>query len=1146
MNKMTIASTIAAVFAALVVRARSKKSLSRRRWLSSFRDPEWHHRKVQKWTMALTNGDRRTFRNQDVFRRMSNKISLVVLFFCVAQLTHAQNATGVDLRTVKSRLISTGAGASDVATLRVISASDSPAGSVTVSSAAIYNVSGSTLAIHCTDAAGAIISCGSSSSSSVTVSTGSITSFQGGSWSVSIPTATIVAPNGNTTPIPVSGTFFQAVQPVSLNSLPGAIATTSTSTIITAAIPAGTNNVGTVSGSSITAFQGGIWNVGIQTVTVVSPNGNTTPLPVTGPLTDTQLRATPVPISGANFGSYTVTPGTGTFPVSGTFFQAIQPISITSANGALAVTSTNTIVTNSGTFPVQATISGGALGTTSSSTFITGQSGALAVTSTSTIVTNAGVFQVQASIPGGALAVTSTATVVTNAGTFAVQAAQNGSFTVTPGTGNWSINGSTSAVTILAGNAEIGNVKNSGTFAVQATIPGGSLGTTSTSTVISGQTGALNVVSSNTVVTNAGIFAVQSAQNGSYTVTPGTGTFPVSGPLTDTQLRATPVPVSGSFSASGSSVTIFAPNGNTTPIPVQASIPGGSIATTSTATVISGQTGALAVTSTNTIVTNAGVFAVQAAQAGSYTVTPGTGTFPVSGPLTDTQLRASPVPVSGTFFQSVQPVNVASANGALAVTSTSTVVTNAGIFAVQANIPGGALAVTSTSTIVTNAGTFSVQASIPGGALAMTSTSTVITAALPTGTNNIGTVSGSSVTAFQGGAPWNINQSTVYVQNAPSGTLQTADATVNTDLGIINANITNGNQITKISGSVTVTPGTGTFQTQVTTGSITVFQSTNAWNENLMQISGSTPSSTNPLPVRLSDGSGYIASVVNGGIRYTANAMIQNVVASSSNNSTVNLSSGASFTGASESTLGIAAIQVNIKSDQNATIQVQQSPDGINWDIIDSYTVSASTGDGRTIQATASFFRVIVTNTGTAVSTFFRLQVALCPTVEAVPRSLGPKASGASLSVTQARDSRQVIISSAAAVTGTTSETIFTLTVSTNFTNSISGTSFGVTPGKILRFQNFSCAWATTTAGPVGGKCHLRMASAGTCTATSPMVQVIGNTIPGNALSSNSVSADHASFPDGLEISGTQTFCISHIESTATSTIDVTLQGYQY
>ena len=36
------------------------------------------------------------------------------------------------------------------------------------------------------------------------------------------------------------------------------------------------------------------------------------------------------------------------------------------------------------------------------------------------------------------------------------------------------------------------------------------------------------------------------------------------------------------------------------------------------------------------------------------------GSVPVTGPLTDTQLRATPVPVSGTFYQATQPVSAAS------------------------------------------------------------------------------------------------------------------------------------------------------------------------------------------------------------------------------------------------------------------------------------------------------------------------------------------------------------------------------------------------------------------------------------------------------------------------------------------------------
>ncbi len=48
------------------------------------------------------------------------------------------------------------------------------------------------------------------------------------------------------------------------------------------------------------------------------------PLPVSGPLTDTQLRAAVVPVSGAFYQA--------TQPVSGTFFQATQPVSINGAS----------------------------------------------------------------------------------------------------------------------------------------------------------------------------------------------------------------------------------------------------------------------------------------------------------------------------------------------------------------------------------------------------------------------------------------------------------------------------------------------------------------------------------------------------------------------------------------------------------------------------------------------------------------------------------------------------------------------------------------------------------------------------------------------------------------------------------------------
>jgi hypothetical protein len=116
----------------------------------------------------------------------------------------------------------------------------------------------------------------------------------------------------------------------------------------------------------------------------------------------------------------------------------------------------------------------------------------------------------------------------------------------------------------------------------------------------------------------------------------------------------------------------------------------------------------------------------------------------------------------------------------------------------------------------------------------------------------------------------------------------------------------------------------------------------------------------------------------------------QDVVASSVNSSAVVLLAGATFTGLSESTLGIAAIQVMLKTDQNCTVYVDQSGDGTNWDITDSYTYYYSKGgESWTTQAVGSYYRIRVTNLSAIINTtYFRLSTALCPIVEAVPRAL--------------------------------------------------------------------------------------------------------------------------------------------------------------
>ncbi len=160
---------------------------------------------------------------------------------------------------------------------------------------------------------------------------------------------------------------------------------------------------------------------------------------------------------------------------------------------------------------------------------------------------------------------------------------------------------------------------------------------------------------------------------------------PVSGPLTNAELRATPVPISGTVSITGE-VEIKNDSGN--PIPVSGTVAvSGAVAVTgpltdaqlrATAVPISVAslplpTGAATAAKQPALgtagVPSADVLTVQGIVdgtplpiAGAVTVS---GSVAVTGPLTDAQLRATAVPVSGTFWQATQPVS------------------NAGTFAVQ-------------------------------------------------------------------------------------------------------------------------------------------------------------------------------------------------------------------------------------------------------------------------------------------------------------------------------------------------------------------------------------------------------------------------------------------------------------------------------
>ncbi|MFA5300471.1 MAG: hypothetical protein WC389_19975, partial [Lutibacter sp.] len=142
----------------------------------------------------------------------------------------------------------------------------------------------------------------------------------------------------------------------------------------------------------------------------------------------------------------------------------------------------------------------------------------------------------------------------------------------------------------------------------------------------------------------------------------------------------------------------------------------------------------------------------------------------------------------------------------------------------------------------------------------------------------------------------------------------------------------------------------------------------------------------NPLPVTNPVGGSVDVNVTGGAVSATIPTPVpvqQSVTIDANNSSNANVNAGNTFTGTATSTLGVVGIQVTLKTDQDCTVYVDQSPtDGITpyWDITDTYNyVSSLGGASWTVQAVNSYVRVRVTNISALNTTYFRLQTVLCP-----------------------------------------------------------------------------------------------------------------------------------------------------------------------
>lgn len=471
---------------------------------------------------------------------------------------------------------------------------------------------------------------------------------------------------------------------------------------------------------------------------------------------------------------------------------------------------------------------------------------------------------------------------------------------------------------------------------------------------------------------------------------------PVSGPLTDTQLRATAVPVSGTVTANIGTTNGVALDATLTGGTQKAIARGGAKGVTAAADITSTAEGSdhqaldvqimhsgvakdptqiRALTSSD-VVTAAQATAANlnatvaqgAAGAAAWKVDGSAVTQPVSGPLTDTQLRASAVPVTGPLTDTqlrASAVPVSAASLPLPVGAATDATLSAASAKLPASLGQKAMSASMSVALASDQSTIAVSGPLTDTQLRASAVPVVGNKtnnnAAP-GTNNVGALPA------------------VATASAPT--------------------LTEGNQVglsTDLAGNLRVTStgggGGGVAQTQVRSAA-------NAWTDvgysagnlkvpqDIQQIVGAAPSATNPLPVRITDGGGFLEQVSRNGNRYLASSITQDVEQSAGNSSTTNLAAGASFTGSNEVLSGVGAIRVSFFADQACRIEVQQSVDGTNYDITDAWIRPPSFGSSRVVQVTGTSARVVVTNLGGVATTALRLSTGLCPIAEPLPRAL--------------------------------------------------------------------------------------------------------------------------------------------------------------
>jgi hypothetical protein len=423
---------------------------------------------------------------------------------------------------------------------------------------------------------------GAASESTLSLINGKIPAQGQAAMAASLPV--VIA--SNQTGVPVTGTFWQTTQPVSIASMPTTPVTgpLTDTQLRASAVPVSLTST-TITGT-VAATQSGTWNIGSITTLPSLAAGSAiigkVGIDQTTPGTTNKVSigsdgvvgiGTSLPAGSALIGNVGIT---GTATTSDTHTTAAAPLSVRLSDGAAFYNASGGAGGNLATAAKGATTAGNP---TSENTSADLQSLHVRVTNTTLAATQSG---------------------------------------------TWNIGSITTLPALVAGSAIVGKV------GIDQTTPG----TTNKVSIGSDGTVAINAALPAGAAT-IGAVNINGTVPVSLASTTITGSVAVTGPLTDTQLRASAVPVSLGSTTVSNTVAISAAS---LPLPT-----GAASETTLAAlnTKVPAQGQALMAASLPVVIASN-----QSTVPVSLTSTTITGSVAVTGPLTDTQLRASAVPVS--------------------------------------------------------------------------------------------------------------------------------------------------------------------------------------------------------------------------------------------------------------------------------------------------------------------------------------------------------------------------------------------------------------------------------------------------------------------------------------------------------------------